>query len=120
MTTFEFTSNRLTTLDAGTFKGLSQILHLGLDYNYLTLLPATLFHDLVILKSLYLRGNHLSNLPIDIFQNTPNLLTIRLYFNRLTTIGYQHISPNNSEVKTTPIIYNSIFDGLVFLYSLDL
>ena len=59
---FYFTSNRLTKLDAGTFKGLSQMHHLGLDYNRLTFLPATLFHELIRLKSLYLTGNQLSDI----------------------------------------------------------
>ena len=83
VTIFHFTANRLTMLDAGTFKGLSQMLHLGLAHNYLTFLPATLLHDLVRLKSLYLTQNQLSVLPIGIFQNSQNFRSIRLDHNIL-------------------------------------
>ena len=116
----QFTANRLTALDAGTFKGLSEMHHLGLDFNYFTFLPVTLFHDLVRLRSLFLKGNQLSVLPIGIFQNTQNLLAIRLDANTLTTLGYQHIAPTNSNVSMTPKTYNSIFNGLVHLQYLNL
>ena len=117
---FYFNTNRLTTLNAGTFKGLSQVFHLALDNNHLSFLPATLFHDLVKLKSLYLTRNQLSDLPLNIFQNLPKLLSLRLAENNLTTLGYQHIAPNNIEVNVTHITSNSILNGLVDLQYLDL
>ena len=121
VTSLHFTSNQLTTLDVGTFKGLSQVVYLALDYNYLSFLPVTLFHDLVNLRALFLTENRLSELPIDIFQNTPNLVSIRLEANELTTLGHQHIAPNNTEVNMTHIItYKSILNGSVNLQYLNL
>ena len=117
---FHFTANRLTALDAGTFKGLSEMHHLALDFNCLTFLPATLFHDLVRLRSLFLTGNQLSVLPVGIFQNMQNLRAIRLDANTLTTLGYQHIAPNQSDVNVKPTTYNSILSGLVQLENLNL
>ena len=115
-----FTDNHLNELDADTFKGLSKMILLGLDFNYLKFLPATLFDDLVGLKSLYLSGNQLSVLPIGIFQNTQNLKVIRLSTNTLTTLGYHQIAPNKTKVNVAPKTYNSILNGLVHLENLKL
>ncbi len=54
--------NRLTTLPAGLFAGLTRLGYLGLHDNQLTTLPAGLFAGLTDLRYLYLQGNRLGTL----------------------------------------------------------
>ena len=111
--------NYLTTLDASTFKGLSEIDLLNLACNLLSFLPATVFNDLVKLRLIILSCNQLSELPIGIFINKPRLLTMNSAYTNLATLEYQHIASYNSSVQMLPTTY-SILSGLVSLRNLHL
>ena len=71
-------ADRLRSLPAGLFAGLTNLTTLRLEHNDLETLPAGVFGPLTGLTTLHLHGNNLSSLPDRIFQPLENLTTLTL------------------------------------------
>ena len=98
----EFTNNQLTTLDSNIFSGLNNLTHLQLAVNQLTTLDSNIFSGLNSLKVLQLQSNELTSLDSNIFSGLNNLKTLDLRWNELASLP------------------TGIFAGLSSLTSLDL
>ena len=78
----------LTSLSAEVFpEDLSNLIELRLGGNQLTSLPASLFSELSNLKHLYLDRNQLKNLPTKTFSGLSSLVALYLDNNELTNLS---------------------------------
>ena len=82
----DLSSNKLTTLPAGIFTGLTALQELDLSSNQLTTLPAGIFTGLTALQYLYLSSNKLTTLPAGIFTGLTALQKLHLSGNQLTRL----------------------------------
>ena len=76
-------NNRLHSLPANSFNGLTNLSGLYLAGNQLRALPAGAFNGLVRLSVLNLDHNLLSGLPVGIFSGLSNLRSINLSYNQI-------------------------------------
>ena len=81
ITSLFLNGQRITTLKADDFAGLTSLTDLSLYDNQLTTLPAGLFDGLTALTTLYLNGNQLMTLPDNLFAGLSSLATLYLYGN---------------------------------------
>ena len=81
ITSLFLNGQRITTLNADDFAGLTSLTDLSLYDNQLTTLPAGLFDGLTALTTLYLNGNQLTTLPDGLFAGLSSLATLYLYGN---------------------------------------
>ena len=82
----------ITTLLAGDFDGLTNLLSVDLSSNLLTGLPAGLFSELENLRHLFLQGNSLMTLPEGIFSGLTRLQLLNLSNNSLSTLNADSFS----------------------------
>lgn len=75
--------NGLTSLPADVFKGMGELVSLGLSRNELISLPAGLFKGMGALTTLDLSYNELLSLPAGLFDDIGGLQTLDLYRNPL-------------------------------------
>eukprot|EP00042_Codosiga_hollandica_P049254 m.567814 g.567814 ORF g.567814 m.567814 type:complete len:188 (+) comp57838_c0_seq53:825-1388(+) len=92
--------NSLTTLNSGTFNGLTNLTSLQLSSNRLASISAFTFASLTNLNTLSLASNNLVSIADNVFAGPASLGILDLSYNMLTALG------NNS------------FTGLTGLYSL--
>ena len=80
------TGDTLTSLKAGDFSGLSQLLNLNLFGNRLSQLPLDVFSGLSRLEGLSLAYTQLTELPEGVFSGIPRLRSLDLSGNELTKL----------------------------------
>ncbi|XP_061422291.1 leucine-rich repeat and transmembrane domain-containing protein 1-like [Lethenteron reissneri] len=79
-------SNRISSLQAGTFRGLTRLTVLNLANNELTYLPAGVFDELKNLRVLNLNNNKLKFLREGTFDRLPKLKVLHLHENQLRSL----------------------------------
>lgn len=79
-------SNRISSLQAGTFRGLTRLTVLNLAHNELTYLPAGVFDELKNLRVLNLNNNKLKFLREGTFDRLPKLKVLHLHENQLRSL----------------------------------
>lgn len=128
-------SNRLTTLPEGLFKGLYELRIIYLNDNRLITLPEKLFQGLVCLKELHLEKNNFAVLPKGLLKGLVNLEGLWLNDNRLISLpdlgakpGVRLFLGRNFQLQTDgdflcledSNLRESVFGRQRFLYSYDL
>lgn len=98
----DLSHNRLHSLDAGTFNGITQLEVLLLDSNQLNFLAPNIFADLPELRTLQLNQNRIQSIQYEHFQHNKLLVELTLHENIMQTIN------------------DSMFDHLQQLQLLDL
>ena len=78
--------NRISSLPAGIFDGLTSLWRLHLEGNRISSLPAGIFDDLTNLGLLYLSGNEIVSLDADLFENNTGLLYLLLHRNMISSL----------------------------------
>ena len=79
-------NNKLDTLDAHAFDGLSNVYILDLAHNRLATLPPGVFDGLPDLRFVDLRDNQLTTLPPGVFDKQPDMSEMSLQDNRLAAL----------------------------------
>ena len=118
--------NRITSLKAGDFDGLTALINLNLEFNNLRSLPSGIFDELTALETLILRGNRFTSLPSGIFDELTALKTLLLEYNALRSLpsdifdeltALERLDLNNNGLSSLP---SGIFDDLTALTYLNL
>ena len=114
----------ITSLKAGDFDGLNNLIGLYLYGNKLSTLPSNIFDNLTQLTTLWLGNNQLSTLPPNIFNNLTQLTWLELDRNQLSTLP-PNIFDNLTQLTTLWLWDNQlstlpsgIFDNLTQLTTL--
>lgn len=108
------------------FANATNLVHLDLSHNRLHSLDAGTFNGITQLEVLLLDSNQLTFLAPIIFATLPKLRTLQLHRNRIQSIQYQHIQNNILLLELTlhenviQSIDDSMFDHLKQLQLLDL
>ncbi len=79
-------NNQITSIAAGSFKDLGNLQRLYLGDNQITSIAADSFKDLGNLQRLYLENNQITNIPADSFKDLENLQLLDLSNNQITNI----------------------------------
>eukprot|EP00960_Hanusia_phi_P006874 196302-Hanusia_phi.AAC.2 len=79
-------SNQLETLPQGLFDGLSSLSILDLSNNRITSITTDFFHNVTILDSLDLSYNQLTTLPQGVFNGLPSLRRLDLSYNQFSDL----------------------------------
>ncbi len=87
LTTLNLYDNDLTSLPAGVFDDLHNLRFLSLYNNDLTALSASAFDELSALRFLSLDSNRVTSLPANAFSNLPQLQTLSFSGNGLTALS---------------------------------
>lgn len=99
--------NKIRSIAANAFKGLTTLKHLTLSYNELNSLHAKVFNDLRSLEMLSLSNNKLHYIDEHLLSENKNLLVIFLDNNRLQTIN-GNIFANNDKLQQIYLDNNRI------------
>ena len=78
--------NQLSSIEAGTFGGMTNLTELVLGTNQLSSIESSTFSELMSLTSLYLGGNQLSGIEPGTFSGLTNLTVLSLVGNQLSSI----------------------------------
>ena len=116
----------VTSLKAGDFAGLSDLLGLSLEDNQLTTIPEDIFDGLGNLLTLSLSGNQITKLPEDTFDGLTSMWVLDLSDNGITALE-EDIFDGLGSLHTLLMAHNQIsglpsdvFDGLDWLFMLEL
>ncbi|MDE2664724.1 MAG: leucine-rich repeat protein [Acidobacteriota bacterium] len=126
VTSLIVSQSSISSLKAGDFSGLTQLINLKLDNNSLTSLPVGIFNGLSNLQELDLRSNSLSAVPAGIFSSLSALQFLSLTNNRLSTLpagifsGLSNLIRVGLSSNSLTSLPASIFSGLSNLQTLYL
>jgi hypothetical protein len=79
-------SNQLSSIESGDFSGLTNLTELELDYNQISSIESETFSGLTNLDGLILASNQISSIESGAFSELTNLTELRLGFNRISSI----------------------------------
>ncbi|MDP3889355.1 MAG: leucine-rich repeat protein [bacterium] len=123
---FHLSSNRLTSIAANAFQGLNNLQELYLSNNQLTSIAANVFQGLNNLQRFYLDNNQLTSIEANTFQGLNNLLLFYLSNNQLTSIaantfqGLNNLQALYLDNNQLTNIPTNVFQGLDNLQRIDL
>lgn len=125
--TLDLSGNFIEQLtEPSVFANATNLFHLDLSNNRLRSLDAEAFNGLTKLEVLLLDSNQLDFLAPNIFATLPQLRTLQLHRNRIKSIQYQHVQDNKLLLELTlhenfiETLDDSMFDHLKKLQLLDL
>ncbi len=126
--TLDLTAERIFSLDAGDFAGLSGLTNLVLEVNRLEALPAGVFDPLTNLTWLDLCINYLRSLPVGVFDQLTKLTNLDLYFIMNLTTLPAGVFDKLTNLETLDLYSNpdlsslpdGVFDKLTKLTTLNL
>jgi hypothetical protein len=103
-------NSNLTKLEDRVFKNMKYLKRLSLSSNYITEINPSLFLDLSSLKYLDLRNNCLvSPLHNDVFKSLSQIRTLKLDYNKLTTLDSKILTPFTNNIIEITLSNNPFF-----------
>jgi hypothetical protein len=119
-------SNRISSIEAGDFDGLAKLTHLILFSNQISSIEAGTFSGLTNLTWLILNRNQISSIEAGTFSGLTNLTTLHLYSNQISSIeagtfsGLTNLTDLRLERNQISSIEAGTFSGLTNLTDLRL
>ena len=122
----DMSSNRISNISLGSFKGLDRLAILKLRSNSLQILAEGVFEGLPFCTELDLSSNSISNVETRAFRGLNRLTTLKLYNNALSQIdstiltGLKYLETLGLSDNYITTIFPEAFSGLLWLQTLHL
>lgn len=109
-------SNKIHTIDDGTFSTLKKVEAIRLGFNSITKINKQLFQELLEIKRIHMKGNKISSVDSDAFLTNVKLETIDLSENRLKYLD-RDLFKNLTRLKSLNLSHNELsgIDAELFL-----